>query len=97
MSKRPENITEEEVAISKEKKICLVCKGKVLGISFICPKCESFYCIKCSEALSNLENSCWICNNPFDNSKPSIPYMRKEEDLKLKITGEEKKGSKFPK
>lgn len=97
LSKRPENITEEEVTISKEKKICLVCKGKVLGISFICPKCESFYCINCSETLSNLENSCWFCNNPFDNSKPSMPYLKKEEDLKLKITGEEKMGSKFPK
>ena len=57
--KQPQQITEEEVSISKEKKICLVYKGKVFGLNFICPQCEAFYCAKCSEALNNLENACW--------------------------------------
>ena len=57
--KQPQQITEEEVSISKEKKIYLVCKGKVFGLNFICPQCKAFYCTKYSEALSNLENACW--------------------------------------
>ncbi len=83
---KPQRITEEEVSISKEKKICLVCKGKVLGITFICPKCETFYCEKCSKALIDLENACWACNAPIDKSKPSKPYKEEEEE----ITVEEK-------
>ena len=54
---RPHEITEEEVSISKEKKICLVCKGKLLGFNiFLCSNCETFYCEKCARALSDLEN-----------------------------------------
>ena len=35
---KPQMLTEEEVSVSKEKKICLVCKGKLAGfnLAFIC-------------------------------------------------------------
>ena len=84
---RPDVITEEEVSISKEKKICLVCKGKVLSFSFICPECETFYCGNCAKAIMDLENACWACNQPLDASKPFKPYKKQEEihdDLKFK-------------
>ncbi|NHJ22610.1 MAG: hypothetical protein EAX91_16810 [Candidatus Lokiarchaeota archaeon] len=68
--RRPDNITEEEISISKEKKICLVCKGKATGITFICTECEAIYCVNCSQAISNLENRCWVCNAPIDPTKP---------------------------
>ncbi|MFX0075318.1 MAG: B-box zinc finger protein [Candidatus Hermodarchaeota archaeon] len=77
--KRPDVITEEEVSISKEKKICLVCKGKVLSFSFICPECETFYCEKCARAMIDLENVCWACDNPLDASKPFKSYQEKGE------------------
>ena len=83
---RPDNITEEEISISKEKKICLVCKGKTIGITFICPECEAFYCVNCSEAISNLENLCWACNAPIDPTKPYNDIDNKdilERDLDL--------------
>jgi hypothetical protein len=80
ISKRPDQITEEEVSISKEKKICLVCKGRVLGYNFICRNCEAFYCEKCAHALEDLENECWACNSPIDESKPVKPF-KKEEDI----------------
>ena len=84
LTKRPNQITEEEVSISKEKKICLVCKGNVGGFSFICNECGTFYCQNCANSLINLENACWVCNTPFDKSKPSKPYI-KEEDEEVEI------------
>jgi hypothetical protein len=73
-TERPAHITEEEITFHKEKKICLVCKVKAQKITYICPKCEAMYCINCANALTNLENACWVCNTPFDDSKPSKPY-----------------------
>lgn len=85
---RPDVITEEEVTISKEKKICLVCKGKVLSFSFICPVCETFYCENCARAIMELENACWACDQPLDASRPHTPYKKKEiahDDSKFKV------------
>jgi len=83
---KPEKVTEEEVSISKEKKICLVCKGKVLRNNiYLCPECSTFYCLKCSEALSNLENACWVCETPFDESKPVKPF-KKEAEIDVEIS-----------
>lgn len=67
---RPATITEEEISISKEKRICLVCKKKFIRDIYICPDCSAFYCKDCSSALSNMENACWVCNTPFDLLKP---------------------------
>lgn len=88
---RPSDITEEEVSISKEKKICLVCKGKVGGFSFICDECGSFYCENCAKVMINLENICWACNTPIDPTKPSKPYENDKEGIKLKKGEETKK------
>ena len=67
---KPERITEEEVSISKEKKTCLVCKNKVGGYNFICSECGAFYCQNCAQTLTGMENACWVCEAPFDKSKP---------------------------
>jgi hypothetical protein len=83
---KPKRITEEEVSVSKEKKICLICKGKVLRNNiYLCPDCSTFYCSKCSEALVNLENACWVCDTPFDESKPVKPF-EKEEEVEVEIS-----------
>ncbi|MFX1381791.1 MAG: hypothetical protein ACFFBP_05040 [Promethearchaeota archaeon] len=68
LSSKPKKITEQEVHFFHEQKICLVCKGKVVKYNFIC-KCDALYCIKCVEALIELENLCWVCNEPLDDSK----------------------------
>jgi hypothetical protein len=65
-----ENLTEEEVTFYREQKICLVCRGKVSGLLYLCPNCNALYCFKCAKALSNLENACWICETAIDSSKP---------------------------
>ena len=77
---RRQKFTEEEVAFHRERKICLVCKRNISRLSYICPECDALYCVKCSDALSNLENACWVCETPFDESK-AVRIVREEEAL----------------
>ena len=80
---RPQKITEEEVSVSKEKRTCLVCKSVVGGNMFMCKECGAFYCEKCSSTLANMENACWACEAPFDESKPVNLPKKDEEDLEI--------------
>ncbi len=75
-------VTEEKVVISKETKICLVCRGVVLRFSYIC-ECGANYCENCARALSDLENVCWACEVPIDCSKPVKQYKKEEERVKV--------------
>jgi tetratricopeptide (TPR) repeat protein len=75
-------IIEEKVAITKETKICLVCRSDVLRFSYIC-ECGAFYCESCARAVTDLENLCWACDVPIDFSKPSQPYKEEEERIKV--------------
>ncbi|MBD3339216.1 MAG: hypothetical protein GF353_08900 [Candidatus Lokiarchaeota archaeon] len=87
--KRPDNLSAEEIELCKENKICIVCKNKVSRVLYLCPQCESLYCTKCAEALSNLDNCCWVCEIPFDDSKPSKsqdPYSVEDIGKKSKIS-----------
>lgn len=77
---KPQKVTEEEVSISKERKVCLVCKNKISRVNYICPGCDTHYCVNCSDALSDTENACWVCGTPFDESKPvKKDYIKKLE------------------
>ncbi|MBY9020546.1 MAG: hypothetical protein KGD67_05770 [Candidatus Lokiarchaeota archaeon] len=81
LTKRPDNITEEEITYYKEQKICMICKGKVSGFNiFLCPSCETIYHEECARALINSENTCWVCNGVIDNSKPSKPFKIESND-----------------
>jgi len=74
--KRPTEITEQEVTYYKEQKICLVCKGKVGGFNtYICTGCDVLYCEKCARALIDLDNVCWVCDEPIDKTKPVKPIL----------------------
>jgi len=84
-------ITEDKVAIHKERKICLVCRGEVFGFSYIC-KCGANYCESCARAVSNLENVCWACEEAIDYSKP-VKLYKKEEKVEEKAKKEVKKES----
>jgi hypothetical protein len=88
---KPKRITEEEVTYHKEQKICLVCKGRVSREIFLCPSCDVLYCIKCSNALSELENACWACETAIDDTKPVKLYDRKREKVSDKGKKKEKK------
>lgn len=94
LTKRPATITEEEVIFHRERKICLVCKGKVGGLNnliFMCIECDVLYCENCARKLSNLENACWVCNTPFDESKPSKPFKKDVEEVDIEVIDKTKK------
>ncbi|MFX1573280.1 MAG: tetratricopeptide repeat protein [Promethearchaeota archaeon] len=76
-------IVEEKVSIHRERKICLICKGDVLGYIYICD-CDAIYCENCARALTDLENACWVCGAPIDISKPIKPYVKEEIGEKVK-------------
>jgi len=90
LSRRPTQFTEEEISFYREKRICLVCKGKVAGLNYMCTGCNALYCMNCSEELSDLENACWVCNEPFDKTKPSKPFLRIEEEAMKDVKREKK-------
>ena len=80
LTKRPDHFTEEEVTFHREKKICLVCKGRLAKFNYMCPNCDALYCMNCAQALINLENVCWVCNSPIDETKP-VKLSTKMDDI----------------
>ncbi len=82
-------VREEKVVISKETKICLVCRGEVFGFSYVC-KCGANYCENCARALSNLENVCWACNIQIDYSKPVKPFKDEMENINVEEKAKKK-------
>jgi hypothetical protein len=88
---RPQKITEEEVSVSKERKICLVCKGKLTRSIYLCPECNALYCMKCSDTLSTLENACWVCETSFDESRPVKHLEKESKKIAIEIGSHKKK------
>lgn len=82
---RPQMFTEEEVTSYIEQKVCLVCKNKVSRFNiYICPVCDVLYCENCARTLTAMENACWVCETPFDESKP-VKILREKEKAEDKI------------
>ncbi len=77
--KHKEGITENDIVVSKEQHFCLVHKGPIKGFNFICPECGTYYCLKCLEALKEIENTCWSCGKALDPSKPIKKTQEKDE------------------
>ncbi|MFX1595413.1 MAG: hypothetical protein ACFFBK_05045 [Promethearchaeota archaeon] len=80
-----ERVTEVEVMVYKDSHLCVVCKGNVGGFNvFICEQCKSIYCRSCANAVIEIENACWTCENPIDISKPVKLDKPKLRELKKK-------------
>jgi hypothetical protein len=99
MFSRPPKFTDDEISFFKKRKICVVCKNQVSRKLYLCPDCNVLYCIKCSDVLANAENACWVCDTPFDESKPvqREDIIEKEVEIEeISKKGEEKgvKGNK---
>ncbi len=63
---KPLNFNMKEIKFYRDRGLCLVCKNKISGLTYICPTCDAWYCIKCSKALTDLENVCWGCEKPIN-------------------------------
>ena len=53
--------TESELSISKDAPTCLIHRGPIKGIAYICPKCMATYCAKCARTLKEQGENCWSC------------------------------------
>ena len=58
--------TESEVDVFKKKEFCIVCNTSLKATTYICPHCETKYCIRCAIALSEQKETCWVCKNPLN-------------------------------
>ncbi|MFX1568481.1 MAG: hypothetical protein ACFFCV_08945 [Promethearchaeota archaeon] len=94
LTKRPDNITEEEVTFHREKKICLICKSRLEKFNYMCPNCDALYCMNCAQALINLENACWVCDSPIDDSKPVKVFPKMNDIIEEKSNENDLKNKK---
>jgi len=70
----------------------LVCKGNIEGFNnYIWPKCEVLYRENCTRTLIDLENACWVCDAPLDESKPLKPSKRKEDEIPIKKSSQKER------
>ncbi len=60
--------TESEVGVIKKKEFCIVCNTSLKATVYVCPHCETKYCIRCAIALSERKEPCWTCRNPMNFS-----------------------------
>ena len=81
-------IIEDKVDVHKETKICMICRGAVTRYIYVC-ECDAIYCENCVKALIDLENACWVCETPIDQSKPIKHFKKDEVEIKKKITSKE--------
>ncbi len=58
--------TEAEVDVKKRKFICVVHKGPIIGPNYLCPHCETFYCVRCANALKEKGENCWSCEREIE-------------------------------
>ena len=54
---------EGEVAVEKEKYVCIVHRGEIDGFIYLCPHCNTRYCMKCAIILREKGDKCWACDN----------------------------------
>ena len=56
----------------------------MLRFSYICG-CGAIYCDNCAQALTDLENVCWVCEIPIDPLKPVKTYTENGEKISKKL------------
>ena len=50
--------TEAEVDVEKPTIICVVHKGPIDGAIYLCPHCQTYYCMKCASVLKEKGEKC---------------------------------------
>ncbi|MEE9376887.1 MAG: hypothetical protein V3V33_02505, partial [Candidatus Lokiarchaeia archaeon] len=57
---------EYEIDFEERKFSCIVHKGVIHSAVYICPNCNTFYCLKCVSALKKIGENCWYCDFEFN-------------------------------
>jgi len=57
--------TEREMTIQKQADRCQVHKGLLTGLAYVCPKCQTKYCVNCATSLAERNEGCWVCYTPI--------------------------------
>jgi hypothetical protein len=71
--------TEREIYIQDQEELCQVHKGPLTGMTYVCPRCKTKYCVKCATALANRREGCWVCNIPIQ-IKPTEEQDSRNKD-----------------
>jgi len=75
--------TEKELILEKKIDTCQVHKGKIEGISYVCPNCQAKYCLKCAKTLKRRAEGCWVCDTAINIELEEgirFPEMQVEEE-----------------
>jgi len=57
---------ESEIDFEEREFSCIVHRGVIHSAVYICPNCNTFYCLKCVSALKKIGENCWYCDFEFD-------------------------------
>jgi len=77
--------TEKEVDVEKQKFICVVHKGPIEGDNYLCPNCQTFYCVKCAKALKEKGEKCWSCAGEIKVAESKAEIQERVQELKTKL------------
>ena len=77
--------------MEKNKKLLVNKKFNTSDFSYIYRGCKALYCQKCVKVLTDMENICWACDKPLDQSKP-IKLEKNVFSEELEIEQEPHKG-----
>jgi hypothetical protein len=83
--KRELKRTEAEVSVKKKQFICVVHKGHIEGDNYLCPNCQTFYCVKCAQALKDKGEKCWSCGNEINVAKTKVEVQERIKELEIKM------------
>ncbi|MFX1275097.1 MAG: SBBP repeat-containing protein [Promethearchaeota archaeon] len=72
--------TEKEIDIIKQEDKCVIHKGEIKGINYVCPKCKAKYCLKCASTLMRRGESCWICDSNITMDIESSNKVKIEDE-----------------
>lgn len=84
---------EAEMKIEKKKYFCIVHKGPIKEDNiYLCPNCDTFYCVRCARALKEKGEKCWSCDSEItitvpDEVKEKIQQLESQIDS-LKTTAQ---------
>lgn len=53
----------DKITTFERIRVCLVHKGKIKGLTYVCPSCGSLYCYNCIKSLNKKKEKCWNCKS----------------------------------